>query len=193
MVLPAMLTYAIGFTAWQSYRFITLSMLVNGRVEEYTPEIRGKDVKPGNFLPGWIIPITGDTAMGIFGPLVTYMLVAQPSIEVWGLTLIYHGMGIYDFTCGLHMADAGPAQIKQFFPGMMKIWLWSNMLLEIFAVYCMFNKEVIGFFQAGKPIDMTFNDVCTGQWLYICIFGWLLYIPGHFGILFGPADVSKKD
>ena len=83
--------WVVGITAWQSYRFLTGALFSRIQCEETTSPAT---LKPGNFLPGWVVPFTGDFCMGLVSPLMCFALAMRPSLTVWGLACAYHGIGV---------------------------------------------------------------------------------------------------
>ena len=137
----------------------------------------------GDVLPtAWIIPLGQDGLIGITAPFIVYLLATKPRALTYVIGIAWVWWGITDFGVGLATEIFQPPLKSPFGPhtpnAMMKGWLFTNLILELFAFYLMLTAPVRQYFMASENENSLSikESPLKGKWIFVIVVAFLMGI-----------------
>ena len=100
----------------------------------------------------WLIPWISDSIFGILAPLMAYFAYKKMGIKVWGMLLIYNGLGAFDYIFGFAAQWSYPFISNSIIgsPGMIYGTLVVFFTVQLTAIILLLRSDVIKYFSQSS-------------------------------------------
>ena len=105
-------------------------------------------IQPNSWLGPWI----SDSLLGILTPIMAYLAYKKRGIKLWGMLLIFNGLGAFDYIFGFAAQWSYPfiSEKAMEAPAMIYGTLVSFFTFQVSAIVLLFRRDVVNYFSQSN-------------------------------------------